>query len=51
MGMMALGQVSTLAQARLVVYHSFILSRFEPPSRAGWDQVYACLLVIMQQQG
>ena len=51
MQMMALGHVSTLAEARQVVRESFALSRFEPSDRDGWDQAYARLLAIMEQVG
>ncbi len=51
MQMMALGHVSTLAEARQVVRESFALPRFEPGSRDGWDEAYARLLEIMQQVG
>jgi rhamnulokinase len=50
MQMMALGHVSTLAEARQVVRESSDLSRFEPGDQVeGWDQAYARLLAIMQQ--
>jgi rhamnulokinase len=48
MQLMALGHVTTLAQARQVVRESFALSRFEPGHRHGWDQVYGRLLAAMQ---
>jgi rhamnulokinase len=48
MQMMALGHVSTLAEARQVVRESFGLSRFIPGHRDGWDEAYARLLAVMQ---
>jgi rhamnulokinase len=48
--MMALGHVSTSAEARQVVRESFALSRFEPGDRDGWDQAYARLLAVMQNR-
>ena len=47
MQMIALGQISTLAQARQIVRRSFTLSPFEPGDRSGWDTAYMRLLQLM----
>jgi rhamnulokinase len=51
MQMMALGYVTSLAEAREVVRRSFDQSIYEPESRDGWDQAFDRLLAIMEKLG
>jgi rhamnulokinase len=51
MQMMALGHIASLDDGRAVVRKSFDLSIYEPGSRAGWDEAYARLLMMLEQLG
>jgi rhamnulokinase len=43
----ALGQLSSLAEARNVVRNSFSVETYQPGERAGWDDAYEKFLKIM----
>lgn len=43
------GELNSLAEARQVVRQSFDLVTYEPGSASGWDEAYARLLTLMEQ--
>jgi rhamnulokinase len=45
----ALGHVGSLAEARTIVAQSFETSTFEPQDRAGWDEAYARLQLLIRE--
>jgi len=48
---LALGEVSSLSEARALVRRSFDLATYEPRERASWDEAYARFLTIARETG
>jgi rhamnulokinase len=45
-----LGHLGSLAEARAVVRNSFDVAEYHPTNRAGWDEAYAKLLKLLENQ-
>jgi rhamnulokinase len=46
---MALGHIGSLEEGRRIVRNSFDVVTYEPSGGAGWDEAYARLLAVMEQ--